>query len=100
YFWIGTPQNAVVGGHNLVILRHATFFLTSALAFYGLWLTIRRRKCGTFLFACCLMLYPLPYYLVMPAPRYKHAIEPEMMLLIVYALYEISGRKGERRPGN
>ena len=26
-------------------------------------------------------MYPLPYYLVNPFPRYKHAIEPEMILL-------------------
>jgi hypothetical protein len=30
----------------------------------------------------------LPYYLVNPFPRYKAPIEPEMILLIVYLLWE------------
>jgi len=88
YFWIGTPQNATLAGHNLLIVRHATYFLASALAFAGLWLAWKRKKPGTFLLASLLIIYPLPYYLVNPFPRYKHAIEPEMVLLIVYLLWE------------
>jgi len=53
-----------------------------------LWLTLRNRKRGGFLFACFLLIYPLPYYLVNPFPRYKHPIEPVMMLLIVYLFWE------------
>lgn len=86
YFWVGTPQNAQLGRYNLLILRHGAFFLASALAFAGLWLTWRHGKPAVFLFACLLALYPLPYYLVSPFPRYKHAIEPVMILLIVYAV--------------
>jgi 4-amino-4-deoxy-L-arabinose transferase-like glycosyltransferase len=89
YFWIGTPQNATVAGYNLLLLRHATFFLASALAFAGLWLTFRNRRPSTFLFAYLLLCYPLPYYLVNPFPRYKHPIEPEMIILIVYLITEL-----------
>jgi len=60
YFWIGTPQNANIGGHNLLPARHLSFFLASALAFAGLWLSLRNRKCGTILFACLLIVYPFP----------------------------------------
>jgi len=97
YFWIGTPVNAEVGGHNLLPARHLGFFLASALAFAGLWWTWREKKSGVFLFACLLLIYPLPYYLVNPFPRYKHPIEPEMILLIVFAiihLYNFSFRRG------
>ncbi len=89
YFWIGTPQNAEIGGHNLLPARHLSFFLASTLAFAGLWWAWRDKKCGTFLFACLLIIYPLPYYLVNPFPRYKHPIEPEMILLIVFTIYKI-----------
>ena len=89
YFWIGTPQNADLGGHNFLPARHLGFFLASAIAFAGLWWTWRDKKCGTFLFACLLIIYPLPYYLVNPFPRYKHPIEPEMILLIVYAIWRL-----------
>ena len=89
YFWIGTPVNAELGGHNFLPARHLSFFLASALAFAGLWWIWRDKKCGTFLFACLLIVYPIPYYLVNPFPRYKHPIEPEIILLIVYAIWQL-----------
>ena len=84
YFWIGPPQANIVAGYDLMIARHLMFILPAAFAFAGLWLTLRNRKQGGFLLACFLLIYPLPYYLVNPFPRYKHAIEPEMILLAVY----------------
>jgi 4-amino-4-deoxy-L-arabinose transferase-like glycosyltransferase len=90
YFWIGTPQADVVAGYDLMIARHLMFILPAALAFAGLWLTLRNKKRGGFLLATFLLIYPLPYYLVNPFPRYKHAIEPEMILLAVYLLWEAS----------
>jgi hypothetical protein len=71
-----------------MISRHTNFLLAAVLAFAGLWLTIRNRKHGALLLACFLLIYPLPYYLVMPFVRYKHPIEPEMILLIVYLFWE------------
>jgi 4-amino-4-deoxy-L-arabinose transferase-like glycosyltransferase len=88
YFWIAPPQATIVAGYDLRLSRHFNFFLGAALAFAGLWLTIHNRKPGWFLLACFLLIYPLPYYLVNPFPRYKHPIEPEMLLLIVYLLSE------------
>ncbi len=90
YFWIGPPQADVVAGYDLMIARHIMFILPAAFAFAGLWLTLRARKPGGFLLACFLLIYPLPYYLVNPFPRYKHAIEPEMILLAVFLFYEAS----------
>jgi 4-amino-4-deoxy-L-arabinose transferase-like glycosyltransferase len=90
YFWIAPPQVAIVVGYDLMISRHTNFLLGAIFAFAGLWLTIRKRKRGAFLLACFLLIYPLPYYLVMPFPRYKHPIEPEMLLLIVYLFWEAS----------
>jgi 4-amino-4-deoxy-L-arabinose transferase-like glycosyltransferase len=88
YFWIAPPQATMLAGYDLVISRHTNFFMGAAFAFAGLWLTIRNRKRGAFLLACPLLVYPLPYYLVNPFPRYKHPIEPEMILLIVYLFSE------------
>jgi 4-amino-4-deoxy-L-arabinose transferase-like glycosyltransferase len=88
YFWIAPPQAAIVAGYDLMISRHTNFLLAAVLAFAGLWLTIRNRKRGAFLLACFLLVYPLPYYLVMPFVRYKHPIEPEMIMLIVYLFWE------------
>ena len=88
YFWIAPPQATFVGGYDLRFSRHFNFFLGAAFAFAGLWLTIRKRSVGWFLLACFLLVYPLPYYLVNPFPRYKHPIEPEMLMLIVYLFWE------------
>jgi len=90
YFWIGPPQANIVAGYDLMVARHVAFLLPAAAGFAGLWLTLRNRKQGGFLLACCLLIYPLPYYLVNPFPRYKHAIEPEIILLAVYLFYEAS----------
>ena len=90
YFWIGPPQANIVAGYDLMIARHLMFILPAAFAFAGLWLTLRNRKRGGFLLASFLLIYPLPYYLVNPFPRYKHAIEPEMILLAVYLFWEAS----------
>ncbi|MCU1298700.1 MAG: hypothetical protein JWO91_2978 [Acidobacteriaceae bacterium] len=88
YFWAAPPQATIVNGYDLMIARHTEFLLGGILAFAGLWLTIRNRRPGWFLFACFLIVYPAPYYLVNPFVRYKHPIEPIMILLIVYLFAE------------
>jgi 4-amino-4-deoxy-L-arabinose transferase-like glycosyltransferase len=90
YFWIAPPQLDIVAGYDLMLARHVAFALPAAFAFAGLWLTIKNRKCGSVLVACCLLIYPLPFYFVNPFPRYKHIIEPEMILLAVYLFWAAS----------
>jgi 4-amino-4-deoxy-L-arabinose transferase-like glycosyltransferase len=90
YFWAAPPQLTIVAGYDMMIARHTEFLIAAVLAFAGLWLTARNRKRGVFLLACCLLFYPLPYYLVNPFPRYKHPIEPVMTLLVVYLFAEAS----------
>ncbi len=88
YFWIGTPQATIVDGYDLIVARHMGFLIMTLLAFGGLWLSFRNKKHGSFLLANYLLVYPLPYYLVNPFPRYKHPIEAAMILLTVYLLGE------------
>jgi len=47
------------------------------------------RTTGIF-FALILFLYPLPYYITYPQTRYRHAIEPIMLLLCGYAISELA----------
>ena len=93
YFWIGTPQATIVNGYDLIVARHMGFFIMTALAFGGLWVSFRSGVEGTFLLANFLLVYPLPYYTVNPFPRYKHPIEPVMILLTVYLLWWAQGIK-------
>ena len=90
YFWAAPPQLTIVAGYDMMIARHTEFLIAAVLAFAGLWLSVRNRVPGSFVFAACLFFYPLPYYLVNPFPRYKHPIEPVMTLLIVYLFAEAS----------
>jgi hypothetical protein len=88
YFWAAPPQMVVLGEYDLGFARHAEFLLAAGFAFAGLFLTWHRRNRYTWLLAAFLLVYPLPYYLVNPFQRYKHPIEPVMLLLIVYLLWE------------
>jgi len=49
---------------------------------------LKERTTGTY-FALLLFLYPLPYYITYPQTRYRHAIEPIMLLLCGYMLSEL-----------
>jgi len=37
--------------------------------------------------------YPTAYYVVFPHARYRHPIEPELMILAVFLLLEARGRR-------
>ena len=88
YFWAAPPQATIVAGYDLWVARHVEFLLASVFAFAGLILAFVRRSRYRWLLAPFLLVYPLPYFLVNPFPRYKHPIEPVMLLLIVYVLWE------------
>jgi 4-amino-4-deoxy-L-arabinose transferase-like glycosyltransferase len=87
YFWIAPPQLNIVAGYDLMIARHVGFLIPAAFGLAGLWMTIRNRIAGGFLLSCFLLIYPIPYYLVTPFPRYKHPIEPEIILLALYLFW-------------
>lgn len=88
YFWMGNAQTSLIGSYNFMVARHTMFLLATAFTLAGLWLASRRQKYGWALLGSVLLIYPLPYYLVSPFTRYRHAIEPVMILLMVFLFYE------------
>lgn len=88
YFWAAPRQATIVNGYDLWVARHVEFALAAVFAFAGLILTFVKKNPYRWLLAPFLVIYPLPYYLVNPFPRYKHPIEPVMTILIVYLLAE------------
>jgi hypothetical protein len=108
YFWASTPEGWLdVGGTKralfaeLMNLRRPLFALSSILAFIGLVIGWRRQLPGIVLFTILLVLPPLPYYLTHGENRYRHPIEPEIMLLAAYTLVtaiEYSRKKGSQSP--
>jgi hypothetical protein len=61
---------------------------TSLLAVAGLWLALRRHARFAWVFFAVLAMYPIPYYLTYTNPRYRHPIEPMMVVLTGYVLSE------------
>src|SRR5579863_1973852 len=93
YYWGGVPkalENPVVA-----FFRKFLFAASSALAFWGLGRALRKHKPGAWLFFWLIFSYPLVYYFLFPHPRYRHPIEPELGILM---LYVISGAEGNDRP--
>jgi hypothetical protein len=94
WFWGGTTKGEV--GDALPVLRGFALTSVSLLTLLGLLLMFRSGRREGVLFAGLLSLFPLVYYITFVIPRYRHPIEPEMLLLICYFLCEY-GR--EREPG-
>lgn len=94
YFWGGLPRT----GFGQVA-RNVLLALSSLLAFGGLLLSLRRRVHAVFLFATLIVFYPLVYYIAFPSARYRHAIEPELMVMTVYLIAAVfTGIRSRRRP--
>jgi 4-amino-4-deoxy-L-arabinose transferase-like glycosyltransferase len=70
----------------------SSFGVVSFLLLPALLVARRRRLHGWSMFFGGLLLYPLPYYLTFSVSRYRHAIEPLMVLLICYAGVEATGK--------
>jgi 4-amino-4-deoxy-L-arabinose transferase-like glycosyltransferase len=63
----------------------SSFGVLSFLLLPALLIAYREQLHGWSMFFGELLLYPLPYYLTFSVSRYRHAIEPLMVLLISYA---------------
>jgi len=96
YYWCGTPRAAPPAEY---LARDLLYTLSSVLTFFGLWYALRNRERAAALFLWMLISVPMIYYFTFTHPRYRHPIEPEMLLLMVYLFTQIEPRRGrEARP--
>ena len=86
FFWDGMPRVSDVEG--LIAIKNLLFLATSVLAVGGLLLAWKHRIHGVFLFAALLIFYPLVYYVCFPELRYRHPIDPQLLILGVYLVSE------------
>jgi 4-amino-4-deoxy-L-arabinose transferase-like glycosyltransferase len=86
YYWGGLPRSSKIPA--LAPFKNSAFLASSILTFWGLARALRKRQPGASLFLLLLFSYPTIYYFVFPHPRYRHPIEPELGILIVYVLSE------------
>jgi len=63
------------------------------LAVRGLGHALRQRRPGAWLFFWLILCYPAVYYAVFPHPRYRHPIEPELGILMVYVISEAKNKR-------
>lgn len=91
YFWNGVPRPT--GSLSPLDFRSSAFLATSVLAIWGACRAVRQKRPGAWLFAGLMIFYPAVYYFVYPHARYRHPMEPELLILIVFLLMEVGARK-------
>jgi len=91
YFWNGVPRptNSLAP----IDFRSSAFLATSVLALWGLIRALRQKRPGAWLFAGLIIFYPAVYYFVFPHARYRHPIEPELLILIVFLFSQVTIRR-------
>ena len=86
YYWGGVPRLAE--NPALAPFKNSVFLASSVLALWGLGRALRQHRPGAWLFFWLIVCYSLVFYFVFPHPRYRHPIEPELGILIVYVISE------------
>jgi len=79
FFWFGVDSPA-----SIFRFPEVLFGIPALLAFGGLGVTIGRGSRAAFPFAAVIALFPLAYYVTHPDLRFRHLIEPELLVLAVY----------------
>ena len=86
YYWNGVPRPT--DSTAPWDFRSSLFLASSVLAIWGLVRALRQKRPGAWLFAGLVLTYPTVYYFVYPHARYRHPIEPELLILMVFLLCE------------
>ena len=94
YYWGGLPRSSEIPA--LAPFKNSLFLTSSVLAFWGLGRALRKRLPGAWLFLWLVLSYPTIYYFVFPHPRYRHPIEPELGILIVYVISEAEAKQRQK----
>jgi 4-amino-4-deoxy-L-arabinose transferase-like glycosyltransferase len=91
YFWNGVPRptDSIVPWD----FRGSLFLASSVLALWGLRRALRQKRPGAWLFGGLIATYPTVYYFVFPHARYRHPLEPELFVLIMFLLCEVRSRQ-------
>ncbi len=95
YYWGGVPK--ATGSTAPIDFRNSLFLASSLLALAGLALVIKKKKPEAWLFLWLVLSYPTVYYFVYPHARYRHPIEPELLVLIVFLISEVRTRSSLAR---
>jgi 4-amino-4-deoxy-L-arabinose transferase-like glycosyltransferase len=102
-FWDGTSLNWTRFAED--IWQPLPFFAVTLAALFGWVLAMRGRMRrytmadapdGAWMLGLCCLLYPWPYYITYVQTRYRHAIEPLLVMLGAYLLVSVAqGMRGQ-----
>jgi 4-amino-4-deoxy-L-arabinose transferase-like glycosyltransferase len=99
YYWNGVPRET--SSVAPVDFRTSLFLATSVVSLWGLGRAVRQKLPAAWLFAGLVLTYPTVYYFVFPHARYRHPIEPELLIVAVFLICEArNNRKSEVRIQN
>jgi len=90
YYWNGVPRPT--DSRAPWDFRNSLFLASSVVALWGLFRMLRQKRRGAWLFVGLVLTYPTTYYFVFPHARYRHPIEPELLILAVFLLSEVGRR--------
>lgn len=95
YYWNGVPRPS--DSRAPWDFRNSLFLASSVLCLWGLLRAVRQKRRGAWLFAGLVLTYPTTYYFVFPHARYRHPIEPELLILAVFLISEARRNHPEPR---
>jgi 4-amino-4-deoxy-L-arabinose transferase-like glycosyltransferase len=94
YYWAGVPHAEKYVW--IYLLKSSMFLATTLLAIFGIAQALRKRRHGAVLYLLLMLSYPTIYYITFAHPRYRHPIEPEILILSVYIFTEADKRSSSR----
>jgi 4-amino-4-deoxy-L-arabinose transferase-like glycosyltransferase len=86
YYWNGVPKGT--DSRAPWDFRDSLFLASSVIAIWGLGRALQQKRHAAWLFAGLILTYPTTYYFVFPHARYRHPIEPELLILVVFLLLQ------------
>ena len=92
YFWCGAPDDPRVHPSNVVV-RTTFLFMMSLLGFWGCLRAIRKKVPGGRLLLSVLIFYPLIFYITHTHVRYRHPVDPILLLAAAYLFFSHSDEK-------
>jgi 4-amino-4-deoxy-L-arabinose transferase-like glycosyltransferase len=96
FYWDNTVKDT--NSLSPVDFRNSGFLATSVLALWGIGLAVRQKKPGAWLFLWLVLVFPTVYYFVYPGARYRHPIEPELLIAAVFLLSQVGKHSASGRP--
>lgn len=93
YYWNGVPKPT--DSRAPADFRTSLYLASSILAIWGIIRAVRKKMPAAWLFAGLILTYPTTYYFVFPHARYRHPIEPELLVFAVYLISQARRRQRE-----